>query len=512
MASSPSQRIYRAPCPGCGAPVEFSSAQASYAVCEFCRSTVLRQGDVLQRKGSMAEVFEDYSPMRIGATGNMLREGKPDVFTLVGRLQLKSDAGAWSEWVAAFSDGALGFLSEDNGQFVWSWPWQAEPPLIRNGPYKATDWMLGAQKAFGGRNFTVTSVQKARLVSAQGQLAQLPEPGQPYWLVELRSEDGEVLSVDFSAQPPALSLGERVLLDDLKMQGLREGGSLKGEQGRHFNCPKCAAVVPVRFSSTKSLSCPSCGSMIDLSQGMGKDLAYAEQHDPVRPAIPLGSKGMLEGLQWQVVGFQHRMGQEADDDESFGWEEYLLFNQKAGFAFLVDSTDGWSMARVTTGVPKLSGNRSTAKYMRRQYQRESQYTAETTYALGEFYWPVQRGQKTRNVDYVSAGEKNKAFLASETEKGETTWTHGTAVAATTLAMAFGLKQLRDRSQVGVLSGSRFGLWAIIIGLLILWVVFSSLRGCASRPRCDPSVDPNCSSYTRSSGGSWGGYTSGGSHK
>lgn len=63
MASSPSQRDYRAPCPGCGAPVHFASAQSSYAVCAFCRSTVLRQGDVLQRVGSMAEVFEDYSPL-----------------------------------------------------------------------------------------------------------------------------------------------------------------------------------------------------------------------------------------------------------------------------------------------------------------------------------------------------------------------------------------------------------------------------------------------------------------
>ncbi len=510
MASSPSQRIYRAPCPGCGAPVEFSSAQASYAVCEFCRSTVVRQGEVLQRKGTMAEVFEDYSPMRIGATGRMLRDGKPDVFTLVGRLQLKSDAGSWSEWVAAFSDGALGFLSEDNGQFVWSWPWQAE--AVRNGPFKAAEWRLGSQRVIDGKAFTVSSVQKAALVSAQGELAQLPEPGKPYWLVELRSEEGQVLSVDFSAQPPALSLGERVVLDDLKMQGLRDGASLKGEQGRHFNCPQCGAVVPVRFSTTKSLSCPSCGSLVDLSQGIGKELAYAEQHEPVRPAIPLGSKGMLEGLQWQVVGFQHRMGEEPGDDESFGWEEYLLFNQKAGFAFLVDSADGWSMARVTTGVPKLSKNRSTAKYMGRQYQLQSRYTAETTYALGEFYWPVQRGQTTRNVDYVSAGAQNKAFLASETDNGETTWTHGSSIAAATLATAFGLKGLRDRSQVGVLSGGRFGLWTIIIGLLVLWVVFSSLRGCASRPRCDPNVDPNCNSYTRSSGGSWGGYTSGGSHK
>ncbi|MPT52792.1 MULTISPECIES: DUF4178 domain-containing protein [Delftia] len=510
MASSPSQRVYRAPCPGCGAPVEFASAQASYAVCEFCRSTVVRQGDVLQRRGSMAEVFEDYSPLRIGATGQMLRNGKPEHFTLVGRLQLKSEAGAWSEWVAAFSDGALGFLSEDNGQFVWSWPWVAE--ALRNGPFKASDWLLGSQRVLGGKSFTVSSVQNARLVSAQGELAQLPEPGTPYRLVELRSEQGQVLSVDFSVQPPALTLGERVVLDDLRMQGLRDGASLKGEQGRHFNCPKCGAVVPVRFSTTKSLSCPSCGSLVDLSQGIGKELAYAEQNEPVRPAIPLGSKGVLEGQQWQVVGFQHRMGQEPGDDESFGWEEYLLFNQKAGFAFLVDSSDGWSMARVTTGVPKLSKNRSTAKYMGRQYQLESRYTAETTYALGEFYWPVQRGQTTRNVDYVSAGAQNKAFLASETESGETTWSHGSAVSATTLAMAFGLKQLRDRSQVGVMSGSRFGLWTIIIGLLILWLVFVTLRGCASRPNCDPNTDANCNSYTRSSGGSWGGYTSGGSHK
>src|SRR5258708_4564124 len=388
----------------------------------------------------------------------------------------------------------------------------SEPQALRNGPFKASDWLLGSQRVLGGKSFTVSSVQNARLVSAQGELAQLPEPGTPYRLVELRSEQGQVLSVDFSAQPPALSLGERVVLDDLRLQGLRDGASLKGEQGRHFNCPKCGAVVPVRFTPTKSLSCPSCGSLVDLSQGIGKELSYAEQNEPVRPAIPLGSTGALEGLQWQVVGFQHRMGEEAGDDESFGWEEYLLFSQKAGFAFLVDSSDGWSMARVTTGVPKLSKNRSTAKYMGRQYQLESRYTAETTYALGEFYWPVQRGQTTRNVDYVSAGAQNKAFLASETENGETTWSHGSAVSATTLATAFGLKQLRDRSQVGVMSGSRFGLWTIVLGVVILWLVFVMLRGCMSRPNCDPNTDPNCNSYTRSSGGSWGGYTSGGSHK
>jgi hypothetical protein len=90
MASSPSQRDYSAPCPGCGAPVHFASAQSSFAVCEFCRSTVLRDGETLKRIGSMAEVFEDYSPLQLGASGMVKRNGKPEPFTIVGRAQYKA--------------------------------------------------------------------------------------------------------------------------------------------------------------------------------------------------------------------------------------------------------------------------------------------------------------------------------------------------------------------------------------------------------------------------------------
>ena len=56
------QRYYRAPCPGCGAPVEFRSAQSTHAVCPYCQSTVVRQGDTLARTGKMAELFDDFSP------------------------------------------------------------------------------------------------------------------------------------------------------------------------------------------------------------------------------------------------------------------------------------------------------------------------------------------------------------------------------------------------------------------------------------------------------------------
>src|SRR5688572_6614427 len=118
MAEPAPQRTYRAACPGCGAPVEFRSAQSAYAVCSFCRSTVVRDGDQLSRVGKMAELFEDHSPLQLMASGRW----QDKTFTLVGRLQYRGDTGAWTEWNALFDDGTAGVLGEDNGAYVFSVP------------------------------------------------------------------------------------------------------------------------------------------------------------------------------------------------------------------------------------------------------------------------------------------------------------------------------------------------------------------------------------------------------
>ena len=127
---------------------------------------------------------------------------------------------------------------------------------------------------------------------------------------------------------------------------------------------------------------------------MAGQLSHALQSEPVAPLIALGSTGQLQGVMWQLVGFQHRMGYDVDDpDEHFGWTEYLLYNKKRGFTFLVDSTEGWSFATPTTGAPTLSSNGSTATYLGQQIQQKYSYKAETTYVAGEFYWRVERGDK-----------------------------------------------------------------------------------------------------------------------
>ena len=108
------QRVYRAACPNCGAPVDFRSAASAFAVCSFCRSTIVRDGETLRKVGQSAELFDDHSPLQLGVTGAMQGAG----FALVGRLQFKYAQGTWNEWHALFDSGRSGWLSEDNGAYV----------------------------------------------------------------------------------------------------------------------------------------------------------------------------------------------------------------------------------------------------------------------------------------------------------------------------------------------------------------------------------------------------------
>lgn len=512
MSDPSPQRAYRAACPGCGAPVLFRSAQSSHAVCGYCQSTVVRQGEVLQRVGKMAELFDDHSPLQLGASGKVGGMG----FVLVGRLQYKSATGTWTEWEAVQDDGQTACLSEDNGAHVYARP----RTVVRELP-QAQHLRLGATTAIDGRTYTVTANGAVQLLAAQGELPHLPPLGTPFAMVELRSQgDGDVpgvLTLDYgptlSGQPVAVSLGAGVRLEDLQMVGLK-AESAKNETGRQFGCPACGAPVQVDFGSTQRLTCASCHSLIDLTQGVGAEALAARQTEPVEPVIALGTQAQLQGKKWQVVGFQHRMGQEpgnsdGDAGEQFGWSEYLLFNAQRGFQFLVDSEDGWSLVKPTTGAPVLAAGGQSAKYLKTTYQLQYAYQAETTYVAGEFYWPVERGHQSFNRDFAAGNQ----LLSQEETPQEISWSSGHRLRAELVASAFGLQdqaallQRSDAKPTSALGGQ--GQFGIFVAVVLLILVLGWLD---SRENCDPNVQNCATAGARSSGGSWGGYSSGGSHK
>lgn len=495
------QRSYTAPCPGCGAPVEFRSAQSGYAVCSYCRSTVVRDGETLSRIGRMAELFEDYSPLQLMARGTW--QGR--AFTLLGRLQYRGPTGAWTEWHALFDDDGSAWLAEDNGSYVMAFPASTQRELP-----PAAQFRLGATTAINGTSYQVTSNEPVALVSAQGELPKLPPLDAPFAMVELRSPGNEVLAIDYGSTPPQLSRGRPVALEELKLSGLRDT-SEKVSQGRQFACPHCGAPVEVHFDSSKAVTCPSCKSLIDVSQGIAGELRHALQDEPVAPLIPLGSMGQLQGVPWQVVGYQHRMGTDPEDpDEQFGWEEYLLYNAKRGFAFLVDSSEGWSLVKPTTGAPTVTRDLQFADYLGTQYRQQEAYKAETSFVEGEFYWPVQRGQVSFNRDYAS-GDK---LLSLEETPQERTWSAGSRIAADQVVQAFGLQGKAGLARGGDAgpvaargSGMGCGCGTLVVLLVVLVLLVLLLRACED----DNWTRASGTGYTRSGprGSGWGG---GGAHK
>ena len=178
---------------------------------------------------------------------------------------------------------------------------------------------------------------------------------------------------------------------------------------------------------------------------------------------------------------------------------------------MVDSEEGWSLVRPTTGAPKWAGaNASTASYLGTNFQLKYSYDAETNYVCGEFYWRVQRGQKTFNRDFASG----KRLLSQEQSGTEVVWSSGDQISSDAVAKAFGLEGKKDllaRDDVAPFSASpSMGIRGIIVLVLILLLLSSLLSRCSS---CDPKIE-NCSSSSgyRSTGGSYGGYSGGGGHK
>ncbi|WP_271009885.1 DUF4178 domain-containing protein [Paucibacter sp. B51] len=535
-ASGAPQRRWQAACPNCGATVEFASAASASAVCSYCRSSLLREGEALRKIGISAELIEDYSPLQIGASGRYA--GAP--FTVVGRQQIAYAEGSWNEWHVLFDGGPAGprsgWLAEDNGSYVMAF----EAPLPEAAP-KAQELILDRSLQLADQRWTVAAVTRCHLRAAQGELPRPPQLGaeRQYLVAELRGPGNEVGSLDFSPglassnAAPIWSIGRSIRLDAMAMQGLRDDLNNKDLKSRSLECPSCGAALTPSLSSTRSIVCGQCHAVVDISQGAGADLEHYAQNNGMEPQLRLGSTGMLQtetgqAITWQVVGYQERCDlPESSEDEQTFWREYLLYNKIEGFAFLVDTEEGWSLVRPLTGAP-VSSRGDRIDWGGKSYKKRWTYQAKVTYVLGEFYWQVSRDQRTLVSDYEGQGEARQMLLSREQTENEVVWSLGRKLDAAVVARAFKLAPERAAAlgrDASSLSDGGGLLRKIVIAFFILLILVLLLRACSSDDcqaykdsygeasseyqQCRKSSGARYGTSGGSYGGSYGGYSSGG---
>ena len=420
---------FSANCPACGAPVVFKSSASFHGVCEFCRSTVVRHGGNLENLGRMADLVEDASPIQIGTEGQY----KGVHFAVIGRIQLRYEAGIWNEWHVLFDDMRGGWLSDANGEYLMTFltaPGSALPEF--------STLMPNDELKLAGKDFVVTDREEAMCISGQGELPFSFGAGYPAQLVDLRTTDeGEAAfaSIDYSETPPLFFVGESLPFAAFKFTNLRDGPAAAKPAGKvkALACPSCGGAITLHDSAVQRVACPSCLTMLKPDNESLHIVQKAAAAVRIEPLIPLGSVGRFDDMDWTVIGFQQRAIKA--DDIDYPWQEFLLHHPTAGFRWLVESEGHWNWVSPITKPPRFSTGMPKATYGGEDYKCYSGGSAETRYVIGEFNWKVSVGETWEILDFIAPPK----MISRESTKNETSWSQSEYMTPEQIVAAFKLK-------------------------------------------------------------------------
>ena len=201
-----------------------------------------------------------------------------------------------------------------------------------------------------------------------------------------------------------------------------------------LNCPGCGASLTLRsLGNAVTIVCDSCHSILDAHDPKLKILqrfqAKAGQ-DP--PLIPLGTRGKIRGVLYEVIGFQRRTIQV--EGISYSWHEYVLFNPVKGFRYLTEYDGHWNDVSILRALPDVSPGESSLTYLGETYNHFQTASASTTFVLGEFPWQVRVAESVKVSDYISPPR----VISSEGTANEVTWSMGEYITGRDLWKAFDL--------------------------------------------------------------------------
>ena len=182
--------------------------------------------------------------------------------------------------------------------------------------------------------------------------------------------------------------------------------------GHQVQCPACGGTIAIKAAGyTVSVACQYCGSLIDVAKP--EVSLIAEYHEAMADlALPLGARGVLAGVQWEVIGYQERHDDEAE------WGEYLLFNPYAGYRWLTHADDEWYYGTMLTDLPGDAwGGGVSWRGQRFSCDYEPVETV-TDRVVGEFYWRVKAGDTVAAATFEGSGSE----LSYERAGDETSWT------------------------------------------------------------------------------------------
>lgn len=180
-------------CPSCGASVKFHSKASVFAVCSFCKSTLIRHDMNLEMIGKMAELQDDLTPLQLGTTG--IFDGKK--FDIIGRLKVGYSDGFWNEWYTLSAGDREGWLAEAQGFYAmcFSVPDKGIPP---EGALVPGQTVMFKSEGM----FEVEDKRPVKCLFAEGELPMNAAQGRASISVDLSGPDRKMATIEYALGHP----------------------------------------------------------------------------------------------------------------------------------------------------------------------------------------------------------------------------------------------------------------------------------------------------------------------
>lgn len=200
-------------CPSCGAAVNFQSKASVFAVCSYCKSTLVRHDMDLEKLGTMADLQDELTALQIGSIGYF----GPEKFELIGRLKVSYSEGVWNEWYALFSGERTGWLAEAQGFYAMCFPLEniVVPTRDRITP--------GAYVHLGELGqFDVDDLRLVKVAGSEGELPIQAIKGRESLSVDLSAPGSQMATIEYAEKETRVFAGYYQEFDEFKFVNLRK--------------------------------------------------------------------------------------------------------------------------------------------------------------------------------------------------------------------------------------------------------------------------------------------------
>ena len=326
----------KASCPSCGASVDIFNPGIIQFTCNYCNSVIHINPDGLKDSGKKSQLIASISGLAMDTMGTLL--GKS--FRVIGRVQYgwssNEETGEWDEWFIEYGDQNA-WLSEDMGVLRFEKEISSFD-IDRNIP-------VGETILVDKNEFLIMEKNRAKCIGAQGQLPFQVIPDEEYDFVDGVDTTGKItLTVEFDGDQPKAFSGSVIKKGEIKYE---KSVSSAGSSSKSVNCKSCNAPLQLtgNIAEIQTIVCSYCGAFNNPAKGRRKD-AGLKIDKTLADVFYLkhGAVGQIRDVEWHIAG---RMRYDWVDEGERGYDlEYLLYNEKEGYAWLHEANGHYSLAKV----------------------------------------------------------------------------------------------------------------------------------------------------------------------